>query len=225
LVTVRAPTTEPQTDDFYRRYEFMGALDPHFLSLRVPPDESMLSLSQRPGYLRLYGRESILSRHRQTFLGTQICETCFCATTLMEFEPQIYQQAAGLSLFYHTANLYYLQITWDETAGKCARLFVRDGGKTRLSVPVSLPEGLVLLRAMMRGQAVRFYVKAVGSADWAEIGAECGPLPARILSDEYAFQHGEQGFTGSFLGLCCQDQTGGGLHADFQYLDVARSEG
>ncbi len=224
-VTVHAPAAEAQKDDFYRCYEFTDALDPHFLSLRVPLDESMLSLSQRPGYLRLFGRESILSHHRQTFLGTQICETVFCATARVEFEPQIYQQAAGLSLFYHTANLYYLQITWDEAAGKCARLFIRDGGKTRLSVPVSLPEGPALLRAVMRGQAIRFFVKAVVGADWAEVGAELGPLTTCILSDEYAFQHGEQGFTGAFLGLCCQDQTGGGLHADFQYLDVARPEG
>lgn len=222
--TALAPAEEAQKDDFYRKYEFFGLLDPHFLSLRVPPDKFVCSLWARPGFLRLYGRESILSHHCQSFLGTQICDTPFCATAELEFEPQIYQQAAGLCLFYHTANFYYLQVTWHERAGKCARLMIRDGRKTRLSPAVPLEDGPVLLRSEMTAFEVRFFVRTLFDEDWKEITPDAAPLPAHILSDEYANLSGEQGFTGAFIGLCCQDQTGGGLPADFRCLDIRRME-
>lgn len=224
FMTALAPTAEPQRDDFYRHYEFSGPLDPHFLSLRVPMNADMLSVAARPGCLRLYGRESILSHHYQSFLGTQICDTPFSVTARVEFEPTLYQQAAGLALFYHTANFYYLEVTWDESAGKCVRLMIRDGKMTRLSPAVPLPPGAVLLKAEMTAQAARFFAKIPEAEDWTEILAGEEPLPVCILSDEYANLSFEQGFTGAFIGLCCQDQTGGRLYADFQYLTIARSE-
>ena len=44
--------------------------------------------------------------------------------------------------------------------------------------------------------------------------------PSHILSDEYANRSGDQGFTGCFATLCCQDQTGEGWPADFRYLTL-----
>jgi xylan 1,4-beta-xylosidase len=41
-----------------------------------------------------------------------------------------------------------------------------------------------------------------------------GPLDASILSDE-AGPPGNPNFTGSFIGMCCQDMTGSGRPADF----------
>ncbi len=222
--TALAPAAEAQKDDFYRKYEFFGILDPHFLSLRVPPDRQICSMWARPGFLRLFGRESILSHHRQSFLGMQICDVPFSATTELEFEPAIYQQAAGLCLFYHTANFYYLQITWHEKLGKCVRLMIRDGRKTRLSPAMRLADGPVLLRADMTALEVRFFFRTLYDEGWTEIAPDGAPLPTRILSDEYAGVSGEQGFTGAFVGLCCQDQTGSALPADFRFLDIARLE-
>jgi xylan 1,4-beta-xylosidase len=39
-------------------------------------------------------------------------------------------------------------------------------------------------------------------------------LDASVLSDEAGKGEGAQ-FTGNFVGLCCQDLAGTGLHADF----------
>ncbi|MFX8347329.1 hypothetical protein ABTL51_20650, partial [Acinetobacter baumannii] len=47
---------EPARDDFDA-----STLNPHLNSLRVPVDESWLSLTERPGWLRLKGRESLMS--------------------------------------------------------------------------------------------------------------------------------------------------------------------
>src|SRR5690606_4043911 len=50
-----------------KRYTFdQQKLDPDFQSLRIPLTQDMMSLSERPGYLRLYGKESLLSTHKQT---------------------------------------------------------------------------------------------------------------------------------------------------------------
>jgi xylan 1,4-beta-xylosidase len=49
-----------------------------------------------------------------------------------------------------------------------------------------------------------------------------GVFDARILSDEYC-----RGFTGAFIGICCQDLTGARRHADFDWFEYeeADSEG
>jgi xylan 1,4-beta-xylosidase len=48
---------------------------------------------------------------------------------------------------------------------------------------------------------------------WSRIGWE---MDSSILSDEHATPCG---FTGAFVALCCQDLTGSGLHADFDFLE------
>lgn len=46
--------------------------------------------------------------------------------------------------------------------------------------------------------------------DWQPVG---GMLDASNLSDDFA-----GGFTGTFLGLCCQDLSGRGAYAEFDYF-------
>ena len=49
---------------------------------------------------------------------------------------------------------------------------------------------------------------------YTRVGSE---LDASILSDD----HGKHwGFTGSFIGLACQDLTGGGHPAEFDFLEL-----
>ena len=54
--------------------------------------------------------------------------------------------------------------------------------------------------------------------DWTRIGWE---MDASILSDEHAVPCG---FTGAFVALCCQDLSGSGLHADFDFLEYVERE-
>ena len=214
--------------DFFRRYDFDApVLDLHLASLRVPLDESLGSLGERKGYLRLKGRESIVSHHRQSFVGTQVMQTPFAAEVRVDFEPCLYQQMAGLCLFYNTANFYYLHITWDETLGKCLQLMVRDSKHTTLlQKPLPLAYGTVLLRAEMTALEIRFYWRAQANDVWLQVTADGGrKLVTSILSDEYANRCGEQGFTGCFLGICCQDLTGSGRPADFAGFAITPLEG
>jgi xylan 1,4-beta-xylosidase len=205
--------------DFYRRYEFFGTLDGGICSLRVPPDRAICSLWARPGFLRLYGRASILSREAQSFLAAKVCAAAFCATTELEYEPRAYLQAAGLCLR-RAERFFYLQVTWHDRVGRCARLMVREGMKSRLSPSIPLEDGPVRLRMDLTGGAARFFVRTLFDDDWTEVAPDLAPIQSRILSDEaYGFD-----CAGVYLGLCCQDQTGSALPADFRFLDIARPD-
>ncbi|HWT27024.1 MAG TPA: hypothetical protein VN131_03725 [Mobilitalea sp.] len=44
-------------------------------------------------------------------------------------------------------------------------------------------------------------------------------LDATVLSDDYYAPTGHILFTGAFIGICCQDLSGQGAYADFDYLE------
>jgi xylan 1,4-beta-xylosidase len=208
---------EPTRDDFDH-----AALNPHLNTLRAPADASWLSLSERPGWLRLRGRESLMSAFDQSLVARRqqhfLCE----AGTRIDFEPTHFQHCAGLVAYYNTQNHAYLHLTHDEAAGgKVLVLAVNDRARLREPVkPVPVPAGPVDMKVVFDADTFRFFHRVDGG-DWTAIGE---PLPTSMLSDEYAthFDHGTQlsfGFTGNFIGLACQDLGGGGLHADFDWFE------
>ena len=69
--------------------EFDGAaLDPELQTLRIPFDETLGSLSARPGYLRLYGNDSLNSTFTQSTVARRWQHFAFRAETRMEFAPK-----------------------------------------------------------------------------------------------------------------------------------------
>lgn len=211
-------------DSFFKEYRFdTGTISPDFMSLRRPLGREDMSLEERPGYLRLYGRESLSSRFRQTLLAVRIQEESFCAETIVDFNPIDIRQRAGLIFYYHSANYYYLYIGYDDEKQKrFLQLVKRDCKHTQLMLdkPVELSdEGEILLGGMFSTGGLRFY--------WGESRKEVKPLeipveacPVTILSDEYANVCYEQGFTGSFVGICAQDLSGTGHPADFAVFSL-----
>jgi xylan 1,4-beta-xylosidase len=207
------PTPEPETDSFDS-----PELSPHFNSLRVPVDPSWLSLSDRPGFLRLYGRESFSSLHYQSLIARRLQAFRAEAETVVEFSPASFQQMAGLVAYYNTANHAYLRISHDEVAGRILGVVSSDGGAYQED-PEQIPLGTavrVWLRVRFDLDRFRFWY-ALGPDAWRPVGAE---LPMALISDEHAtrVENGialSLGFTGAFVGLACQDLSGARLHADF----------
>src|SRR4051812_20983322 len=93
-----------------------------FQWLRSPWPEELFSLSERPGYLRLYGRETIGSSFRQALVARRQQSHCFSATILMEFAPEHYQQAAGLVCYYGASKFHYLFVSHDSDMGRYVRV-------------------------------------------------------------------------------------------------------
>ena len=157
-------------------------LDPDYQSLRIPMTEHYLSLTERPGYLRMYGRSGLSSKFSQTLIAKRLTEYDMETSTKLEFEPEVFKQMAGLILMYDTDNYLYLHVSRDEDCGKCIALLKAENKKYEyltdyLPVFFGLP---IYLKADMRNGYITFAYRLEGS-DWQKIltAALCLTKPAR----------------------------------------------
>ncbi len=200
------PFNEKEWDGLFTQPD----LDINFQSLRQPVSDDWLSLKARPGYLRLYGKDPTVSLFRQSMIARRVQAFDIEVETAVEFNPESFQQMAGLIAYYDTQNHLYLRISHDERAGRALNIIRTDRTISRevLEEDISLPEdGAVRMKLHLNKGSLQFFY-AVGESDWKPIGPE---LNGAILSDDY----GNLGFTGAFVGICAQDLTGESLHADF----------
>jgi xylan 1,4-beta-xylosidase len=85
-----------------------------FQWLRSPWPNELFSLTARPGFLRLFGRESVGNLFRQALVARRQQSHRFSAVTSLEFEPEHFQQMAGLICYYGGAKFHYLYLSHDE---------------------------------------------------------------------------------------------------------------
>ncbi|MDE3196476.1 MAG: glycoside hydrolase family 43 protein [Acidobacteriota bacterium] len=189
-----------------------------FQWLRSPWPGELFSLTERPGYLRLYGRETIGSLFRQSLVARRQQAHICSAAARIEFEPEHYQQMAGLVCYYNAAKFHYLHLCRDEEHGKHLRVMSALPDQPSADaftepVPVGF-EGPLELCAEIRLDTLRFgYRKPAGEWRWLP-----QTFDASILSDE-ATAPGLPNFTGSFIGMACQDLSGAGKPADFAWFE------
>ena len=185
--------------------------------LRTPYPQRIWSLSQRPGFLRLFGRETIGSQFEQALVARRQQHFCFTSATRMEFNPEHFQQAAGLVLYYNATKFHYLYLTDDEAAGRHLRVMscLTDVGDS-FSPPIPLPPGThdIELRMDVDYERLIFSYRLPGGA-WNKVPQV---FDASIVSDE-AGPPTLPNFTGAFTGVCCQDGAGTARPADFDYFE------
>jgi len=202
----------PEREDFNR-----PQLPIDFQWLRSPWPEELLSLTDRPGHLRLYGRETIGSLFRQALVARRQQAHCFTAATIVDFEPDKFQQMAGLVCYYNSSKFHYLYVSHDEELGKHIRAMscLPDQAQSDVfSAPIAIPGGVPIeLRVEVDYERLYFAYRVPGE-EWSWLP---GPLDASILSDEAAAP-GTPNFTGAFVGMCCQDLAGTRRPADFDYF-------
>ncbi len=188
-----------------------------YQSLRVPMDERHISLTQRPGWLRMYGRSGLASRFAQTLIARRVTEYYMDAACCLAFEPEVFKQMAGLILMYDTDNYLYLHLSHDEDVGKCITLLKAENKRYEYLteyIPIEKERDIVL-QISLRGTQAQFSYGFRGEAL-----RNIGPgINASFLSDEACR---EGWFTGAMVGICCQDLTGFGKYADFDWFEVRR---
>ncbi|GAB3967679.1 glycoside hydrolase family 43 protein [Actinoallomurus acanthiterrae] len=205
------PPERPSRDDFDA-----PELDPTWSTLRVPPDASWLSLTERPGWLRLRGRQSLHSLFDQSLVATPLTAVRCEARTVLDFRPSHFSQLAGLICWYDTTTHYYLRVTHAEGRGRVLGIVLTDDGVYR-----ELPDDdleiadwpLVHLRARFDGAELRFSASPDGT-DWRPVGPV---LDASRLSDDYGDR---LRFTGAHVGVCAQDLGGTRPPADFDLFEL-----
>lgn len=201
-----------------------GFLDVRYTSLRQPYG-SFASTTERPGYLRLYGQESLNSCYHVSMIARRQQAKEVQVETCVEFEPECREQMAGLAYMYDTGNYYLLVKTREEEYGSSSQDLTKPA-KLRLIrsshfavsdviQSVLIPEtGRLYLRIITvnEGLSAKFFYSLDG-----ENYIELAEVPTNILTDEQS-----EGFTGAHFGMYCHDMTGQRKYGDFDYFEIKR---
>ena len=201
-------------------------IDINFQALRIPMTDDWVNQKERPGYLRLYGRESLGSCFEQSLVARRVQAHHTVTTTCMEFEPVSYQQMAGLVCFYNTYHYHYLHVLGNDD-GSRKYLDIISCDKLEATEPLAEPVDVtgadrIFLKADFDGASLQFFYALnhePANDQWQKIGPV---LDGSILSDEYVEGHPgpfRPCFTGAIVGICCQDLSGRNLHADFDWFE------
>ncbi|MDW4496444.1 glycoside hydrolase family 43 protein [Sulfitobacter sp. D35] len=209
------PGVSPAAPQALERVFDGDSLPPEFQWLRTPEPERIFTLTGRS--LRLHGREAVGSWFEQALVARRQEHAAFRVETTLEFAPQDYQQAAGLTHYYNRHKFHALCVTWHETGGRCLTLLSCPGDwpdarlTFPLDAPISVPEtGPVELALEVSGAEAQFYWRV--GANWEKAGPT---LDASAISDEGG--RGEHAsFTGAFVGMLAFDTSGFALPADFR---------
>lgn len=220
IPTLETPAPELPTKPFPsspRREDFdRPTLPIDFQWLRTPHPEHIFSLTARPGFLRLIGRETLGSLYSQSLVARRQQAHCFGAATVIEFEPEHFQQLAGLVCYYNGTKFHYLYLSHDDALGKHLRVMSCAPDSTQadsFTPPIAIPSGRpVHLRVEVDYERMHFAYRVERiDTDWQWIPRQ---FDASILSDE-CLAPGQAHFTGAFVGMACQDMSGTGKTADF----------
>lgn len=206
--------------DYPDREDFDGDWNLHLVSPRTDR-KNWASTTERPGFLRIRGQQSLCSLDRVSLIARRLTSLDASVSTAVEFEPETWQQSAGLVLYYDNMNWLYLRAYRSDTLGSkaIALMRVENGEKrelleTRVAVPADLP---VFMRCAVSGRVTRFWYSLENpedaAASWKAIGPE---WDTSLFSDEYC-KFGE--FTGTFVGICCVDANRRTAHADFDWFE------
>lgn len=201
------------------REDFDGAQLPvDFQWLRSPWPDELFSLTERPGFMRLYGRETVGSLFKQALVARRQQSHCYSGSARVEFEPRHFQQMAGLICYYNSSKFHYLYISRDDAFGKHVRVMsaLPDQAQTDAFTPAfAIPSNVAVeLRVEIDYERLHFGYRVSGAA-WTWIPQQ---FDASILSDE-ATAPGLPNFTGTFVGMACQDMSGARCHADFDWFE------
>jgi len=207
----------PEREDFDSR-----ELPIDFQWLRSPWPEQLFSLTERPGHLRLFGRETMGSPFRQALVARRQQAHCYSASTVVDFEPDHFQQLAGLICYYNASKFHYLYVSHDEQVGKHVRVMsaLPDSPQSdAFTALFAIPRGPVELRVEIDCERLQFAFRQPGNP-WQWIPQT---FDASILSDE-ASAPGQPNFTGAFVGMACQDLAGTAKPADFDWFGYRERE-
>ncbi|RFA26573.1 glycoside hydrolase 43 family protein [Alkalilimnicola ehrlichii] len=222
IVGIGASQQAPAVEE---TYDFANATLPRaFQWLRTPQPERIFSLTECPGHLRLFGRESVGSWFEQALVALRQDSLHCSAETELEFEPDDLQQFAGLIAYYNRFKFHYLAVTRSDDGNKVlsliscnddwpnGRLDIADEDEVVLEPDIPVRLGLDIHQRRLQ------FRYAQNDDGWQPIGPA---LDASLLSDEgNGRAHGY--FTGNFLGMAAHDISGRGAPADFAWFRYRR---
>jgi xylan 1,4-beta-xylosidase len=208
----KTPAPLSWRDDFDRE-----TLDPELQTLRVPFDATLGSLPARAGGLRLYGNDSLNSTFVQSTVARRWQHVVFSAETRMDFAPRHFQQSAGLTCYYNSKNWSYCFVDYEEGLGRTLKVIQLDQNAPSWPLheqPIPVPDTAQSVWLRVDVDRLEYhYSYSFDGENWHRVPIT---FEAWKLSDDYIGGRGF--FTGAFVGLHCEDISGDGCHADFDYF-------
>jgi len=208
--TIDGPDQQPRLPTVHSRFEMLPA---EFQWLRTPFPDRLFGFQD--GELILKGRESIGSWFEQSLVARRQEDFAYKASTTLVFEPETYQQGAGLTTYYDRHRFHAALITQEQ--GQRVLILMScnadwpDGSLDfPLSEPVFLPNGPITLEVEVDHKMQQFYWSAGGQRK-----ALGPPRKAYLISDEGGRGPEHSSFTGAFVGMVCYDITGQAKEARF----------
>jgi len=222
---VIAPTFVKQSSSIAKQTKIenfsQDKLGIEFNTLRLPAKKVGVSLTDKPGNLRLYGRESMSSLFNVAFVARRWQAFSFDAETAVNYHPTSYQQMAGVANYYDSTNYTAAYVTFNESVGRCIEVLSCDAEDFTFYLKeqaISIPDNVdsVYFRTKVRKESYN-YAYSFDGETWVDIPINFDSLK---LSDDYILMKygGYAFFTGAFTGMFSSDLTGGKLPADFDYF-------
>jgi xylan 1,4-beta-xylosidase len=207
------PWEEQLNDDFNT-----NTLNQHWQTLREPHEESWLSLSRRPGWLSLKGRNSLFSCFEQSLIARRLQHFQAEAETCLDFKPQHPKHEAGIIAYYDRINYHYLRLSYASEGQLKLGVVSSDNGKVSVLNIETFPMGKkVYLKLKNHHENLHFL--------WSLDGEKWTSVPKVFDSTNMGdWSSNISGFTGTFWGLCAQDMCGDGTWAEFEYFDYRPME-
>jgi xylan 1,4-beta-xylosidase len=186
----------------------------HFYSPRIDYRE-FTSLTDRKGYLRIRGQESLSSLNRVSLVAHKLTSLHALVTTKMDFKPEVYQQYAGILIYYDNMDYIMLRKTYSEKEASYVidLLRVKNGERIELlEEAVNVPDDSIYLQIRIEDRDTEFF----WSMDGEEFNQVGGTYDTSEFSDEFC-KNGE--FTGTFVGIGCVDALLHEKYADFDFFE------
>jgi alpha-N-arabinofuranosidase len=199
---------EPTHDDFNR--ERLG-LEWNTIG---PLGVKSFSLTERPGYLRLYGQPDGISFSKPTaFVGRRQTEWWTTSTVRMEFSPKRDGERAGLTVLM-SPTFHYDLCEIAEDGRLSVELVKQVGDLYEIANRVPVPAGPLLLRIESDPFRYRF-----GFAAQDGIWHEVGTGEVNLLAPELA-----NVWTGMYIGMFSASSVSSAVPADFDWFDYNSEE-
>ena len=180
-----------------------------------PSGTQVMSLSERPGFLRLHGQPAGLSfQQTAAFVGRRQTEWRTTSTARVEFSPEQSGDRAGLTIFMSPAYHYAICKVWRD--GRTYLQLVKQVDDLHIvAAEAPVGDGPLLLRIDSDAEQYRFSYAVDGGA-WILLGTG----EERLIASEVA-----NVWSGAYLGMFAESQNGAhGPPADFDWFDYEHEQ-
>jgi xylan 1,4-beta-xylosidase len=174
-----------------------GKIPLDFFAPRIFP-ESFTEVRDKKVIIK--GQESLSSCHKASYLGKKLTGLNDYFEARMEYHPNIYQEYAGICIYYDQMDYIQLRKTFNEKMNSevLELLQVENGDRREIKDSrIAISGKKVFLKIEVVGNKITFWYRTTG--EYKQIG---NSFPTDHLSDEYC-KAGE--FTGTTVGLFCVD--------------------